>query len=77
MGGLVYAFVFGAVTSGGSPIAVKLAQAAEAKTIGYAQLGALGMTQVLTEAVLCNWILTLTVVMSLTFASVIRKTVAM
>lgn len=77
LGGLVYAFMFVAVTSGGSPIAVKLAQAAEAKTTGYAQLGALGMTQVLIKAVLCNWMVTLGVVMSLTSASVIGKTVAM
>lgn len=77
LGGLVYAFMFVAVTSGGSPIAMKLAQAAEAKTTGYAQLGALGMTQVLIKAVLCNWMVTLGVVMSLTSASVIGKTVAM
>ena len=77
LGGLVYAFMFVAVTSGGSPIAAKLVQAAEAKTTGYAQLGALGMTQVLIKAVLCNWMVTLGVVMSLTSASVIGKTVAM
>lgn len=77
LGSLLYAFMFVAVTSGGSPIAVKLVQAAEAKTIGYAQLGAVGMMQVLIKAVLCNWMVTLGLVMSLTSVSVVGKTVAM
>lgn len=76
-GSLAYAFMFVIGTSSGSPIAVKLTQAAEAKTLAYVQLGALGMTQVLTKAVLCNWMVTLGVVMSLASLSVVGKTVAM
>lgn len=56
---------------------MKLAQVAEAKTVGYAQLGAWGMTQASLKAVLCNWMVTLGVVMALTSASVVGKTVAM
>lgn len=48
-----------------------------ARSCATGDRSSLGMTQVLTKAVLCNWMVTLGVVMSLTSTSVIGKTVAM
>jgi len=50
---------------------------ARAKTLGYAEYGAAGLLTVGVRAVLCNWMVTLGVVMAMTSASVGGKILAM
>jgi formate transporter len=49
----------------------------ESKTLGYAKLGSAGLVPATAKAVLCNWMVTLGVVMSLTSQSTIGKIAAM
>lgn len=56
-----------------SPVAAKLVKIAEAKTVGYAAYGSAGMVTVITKAVLCNWLVSLGVVMAFVTTSVIGK----
>lgn len=51
----------------------KLIAAAQAKTVGYQALGARGMTAAFVKAMLCNWMVTLGVVMGLTSTSTLGK----
>ena len=51
--------------------------AAEAKTLGYERLGAQGMAMAFGRAILCNWMVTLGVVMALTSQSTAGKIAAM
>ena len=53
-----------------------LVKAAEAKTLGYAKLGAAGWWTAFVKAILCNWMVCLGVVMGLTSTSTIGKIVA-
>jgi formate transporter len=64
----------GAIPSEG--IAAKIASIAEAKTFGYEKLGVAGLVTAFTKAVLCNWMVTLGVVMAMTSKSTIGKIVA-
>jgi formate transporter len=57
-------------------IAAKLVSLAEAKTIAYAAHGFAGLVTVFTKAVLCNWMVTLGVVMAMTSKSTIGKIAA-
>ncbi len=50
---------------------------ARAKTLGYAEHGAAGLLTVVVRAVLCNWMVTLGVVLAMTSASVAGKIAAM
>ena len=61
----------------GGAVAQKLVHLAEAKTLGYQELGWAGMVTVFIKAILCNWMVTLGAVMALTTPSVIGKIVAM
>ncbi len=77
IGGMFYAALFTLTLAPDSEMAKQLMVIAEAKTIGYAKLGAAGMTVVVSKAILCNWMVTLGVVMALTSQSTIGKIAAM
>ena len=64
----------GAVAPAG--VAARIVAIAEAKTNGYAALGAAGMVTVFVKAILCNWLVCLGVVMSMTTNSTIGKIAA-
>lgn len=76
-GGLAYAALFAMTLDGGVPMADQLSNVAEAKTVGYQDKGAEGMMEVFVKAILCNWMVTMGVVMSFTSASTIGKIAAM
>ena len=81
LGALIYAGLFWvSVTNFGhtanSPIATAIIKIAEAKTIGYAQYGGAGIATAFTKGILCNWMVTMGVVMSLTSSSTLGKIVA-
>lgn len=61
----------------GSPEGERLAGIATAKTLGYAEHGWRGLVTVFTGAVLCNWMVTMGVVMAFTSSSVGGKIFAM
>jgi formate/nitrite transporter len=77
LGGLAYAGLFYAATTGGTAITDRIVQVAEAKTIAYQAQGADGMRLVFFKAILCNWMVTMGVVMALTSNSTIGKIAAM
>ncbi|AOZ92395.1 formate/nitrite transporter family protein [Paenibacillus crassostreae] len=52
-------------------------QVSETKTLGYKNMGWNGMTLVIIKAVLCNWMVTLGVVMAMTSKSTSGKIIAM
>ncbi|NKB81826.1 MAG: formate/nitrite transporter family protein [Nitrospirales bacterium] len=58
------------------PVGQKLVKVAEAKTIGYAAHGGAGMITVFVKAILCNWMVSLAVVMALASTSVVGKMLA-
>src|SRR4029077_13305995 len=60
-----------------SEMARQLVTVSEAKTLGYAKLGAHGMVVVLARAILCNWMVTLGVAMAMTSQSTMGKIAAM
>lgn len=81
IGALLYALLFWiSITNLGNtsnpPLADAIIKIAEAKTIGYAQFGASGMITVITKGILCNWMVTMGVVMSLTSSSALGKILA-
>ncbi|MHA2855561.1 formate/nitrite transporter family protein [Paenibacillus lautus] len=59
------------------PLVRMIIEASETKTIGYKELGTSGLLLVLIKAMLCNWMVTLGVVMAFTSSSTIGKIVAM
>lgn len=80
-GALVYAFLFWAsVTNFGqthaSPLIPAIIKIAAAKTTGYGQLGGAGIATAFTKGILCNWMVTMGVVLALTSSSVIGKILA-
>ena len=77
IGSVFYALLFTATLPTDSEMARQIVAVAEAKTLGYERLGVRGMAVVLGKAVLCNWMVTLGVVMALTSQSTIGKIVAM
>lgn len=77
LGGMFYAVLFTLTLSPDSEMAKQLITVAEAKTLGYAKLGPHGLVIVVSKAILCNWMVTLGVVMALTSQSTIGKIVAM
>lgn len=77
IGGMSYALLFTLTLSPESEMMKQLMVIAEAKTIGYAKLGSHGMLVAVSKAILCNWMVTLGVVMALTSQSTIGKIVAM
>jgi formate/nitrite transporter len=82
IGSLVYALLLvGALSMCGqspdaSGIAAKIVAIAQAKTTGYAKFGAAGLGTVFIKAILCNWMVTLGVVMGMTARSTIGKIAA-
>ncbi len=57
-------------------VAAKLVAIAEAKTLGYAKFGTAGVVTVFIKAILCNWMVTLGVVMAMTSRSTAGKIAA-
>jgi formate/nitrite transporter len=57
-------------------VGAKIAAIAEAKTLGYAKFGFAGLVTAFTKGVLCNWMVTLGVVMAMTSASTVGKIAA-
>lgn len=81
LGGLLYACLFwvsltNAGHTDGNTVAAAIIKIAEAKTTGYAQYGAAGIFTAFTKGVLCNWMVTMGVVMSLTSTSTLGKILA-
>jgi formate transporter len=66
---------FGQVTN--HAVAAKILAVAEAKTLGYKNLGTEGLLVVFVKAMLCNWMVTLGAVMAMTTKSVMGKIAAM
>lgn len=60
-----------------SPIGKKLIAMAEQKTTGYAVFQTAGMITVFTKAILCNWLVSLAVVITFATTSLIGKMVAL
>jgi formate transporter len=81
IGSIFYGVLFGITltamgTDTPNPLAAKLVAIAESKTIGYAKFPTGGMAAVFVKAILCNWMVTLGVVMAMTSASTVGKIVA-
>jgi len=79
IGCLIYAFLYYVSFSHSADQSVieQIIKTAEAKTTGYAALGASGLAIVFTKAVLCNWMVALGAVMAMTSNSVGGKILAM
>jgi formate/nitrite transporter len=77
IGGVFYALLFTASLPPGSEMARQILAASEAKTLGYERLGGQGLAMAFGRAILCNWMVTLGVVMALTSQSTAGKIAAM
>ena len=77
LGGVFYALLFTASLPAGSEMARQILVAAEAKTLGYERLGGQGVAMAVGRAILCNWMVTLGVVMAFTSQSTAGKIAAM
>lgn len=77
LGGVVYALLYTATLAPDSEMTRQLIAVSEAKTLGYAKLGLHGLQIAVAKAILCNWMVTLGVVMALTSQSTIGKIAAM
>ena len=76
-GSVFYAWLFTLTVTPDSEMARQLVAVAEAKTLGYAKLGAHGAVVAVAKAILCNWMVTLGVVMALTSQSTAGKIAGM
>ena len=85
LGNLIGSVVYGALlaialtnmgTLAPAGVAARIVAIAEAKTTGYAALGAAGMVTAFVKGILCNWLVCLGVVMSMTTSSTIGKIAA-
>lgn len=77
VGGILYAILFAKTLAPAAPLAKMLVSISETKTLGYAKLGYDGFMAAFVKAILCNWMVTLGVVMALTSQSTSGKIVAM
>jgi formate/nitrite transporter len=77
VGSILYAMLFAKTLAPAAPLAKMLVSISETKTLGYAKLGYDGLMAAFVKAILCNWMVTLGVVMSLTSQSTAGKIVAM
>jgi len=77
IGGILYAVLFAKTLAPAAPLVKMLISASETKTLGYAKLGYDGLLSAFVKAILCNWMVTMGVVMALTSQSTIGKIVAM
>lgn len=81
LGALFYAVLLSAIQTqfyrqAPTGAAALMVAAAEAKTIGYAKLGASGVAIAFIKAILCNWMVCMGVVMGMTSRSTLGKIVA-
>lgn len=82
LGSLLYAFLFWASYSGFGndqdvAVGVKVREISIAKTVGYEAAGARGWFAAFIKAILCNWMVSLGLVMSFTSKSTIGRVAAM
>ncbi|MDR5710390.1 MAG: formate/nitrite transporter family protein [Armatimonadota bacterium] len=77
LGGVAYAVLFVTTVPPDSEMAKLIATLAEAKTLGYARLGVVGLRAAVVKAILCNWMVSLGVVLSFTSQSTGGKIAAM
>ena len=77
LGAVFYAVLFTLTLSPDAEIARQIVAVSEAKTLGYARLAAHGQIVAVSKAILCNWMVTLGVVMALTSQSTAGKILAM
>ncbi|TMQ27753.1 MAG: formate/nitrite transporter family protein [Candidatus Rokuibacteriota bacterium] len=77
LGSVFYAALFTLTVTPDSEMARLLIAVAETKTLGYAKLGGYGLLVGVSKAMLCNWMVTLGVVMALTSQSTMGKIAAM
>ncbi len=78
IGSLLYAVLFAKTLAPSAPLVKSsLVMISEAKTLGYAKLGYDGLLSGFVKAILCNWMVTLGVVMSFTSQSTIGKIASM
>jgi len=77
LGSVFYAWLFTLTLAPDSELAKQIMAVSEAKTLGYAKLGGRGLEVALVKGILCNWLVTLGVVMALTSQSTIGKIAAM
>jgi len=76
-GSVFYAWLFTLTVAPDSEMARQLIAVAQAKTLAYAKLGGHGVLVAVAKAILCNWMVTLGVVMALTSQSTSGKIAAM
>jgi formate/nitrite transporter len=81
LGALFYALLLSAIQTqfyrqAPTGAAALMVAAAEAKTIGYAKLGASGLAIAFIKGILCNWMVCMGVVMGMTSRSTLGKIVA-
>jgi len=77
IGSLLYAVLFAKTLAPTAPLIKTLIAVSEAKTFGYAKLGYDGLWPAFVKAILCNWMVTMGVVMALTSQSTMGKIAAM
>jgi formate transporter len=77
IGGILYAFLFAKTLAPAAPLAKMIVGISETKTLCYAKLGYDGLVSAFIKAILCNWMVTMGVVMGLTSQSTIGKIAAM
>ena len=82
LGSIAYAFLFylaitNFMTSDGGALGEFLRQAAQKKTLAYASLGYKGWMTAMIKGVLCNWLVTLGVVLAFASRSTLGKVTAM
>ncbi|WP_083511237.1 formate/nitrite transporter family protein [Microbacterium sp. XT11] len=69
-------FTYG-FSSDPSPVGVAIGEIGHGRTVGYAEHGAAGMLTLFVRGVLCNWMVSTGVIMSMVSRSVLGKIVAM
>jgi len=77
IGSPLYAVLFAKTLAPAAPLIKTLIAVSEAKTLGYAKLGYDGLWPAFVKAILCNWMVTMGVVMALTSQSTMGKIAAM
>ncbi len=77
LGSIFYALLYTVTLAPDSEMARQLMAVSEAKTLGYARLGARGMGVALAKGILCNWMVTLGVALAMTSQSTSGKVLAM
>jgi formate/nitrite transporter len=76
IGSLMYAGLF-VLTAPNDEMVAQIIKVATVKTAGYEKMGSVGFLTVFVKAILCNWMVTMGVVMALTSQSTAGKVLAM